>query len=363
MLFRSLADLIRPALSQKPEMPGEPAAGAFPGGGFTVTGAMTSLVGCSGDDFAAILTSLGYRMEMKPTPAPKPVAAIPAPEASAEAVVPDDSAANVDTGASEEPLVSPDEPAVETSTEIASIPEALEYAAISVTPDAEDILQAPDLPATTPETAPEADVAEPSQVEGNAEPAEAAPSAPVVEPVLVAVWRPGRPEHDRNRYRGQQQGRSQENRALNDKVQPGGEREKRVFTPRPPRPPASAVAAVNAEGQPLEQQGSGSGPREVRRGPPRDFSRNDQQEKRSFGDKSKPGDPRAQGGKRPQGGSRPFGEGRGQEGRGKDGQRPDRNAIFASSAPPQRAIRDKPIDPDSPFAKLLELKAKLEGKS
>ncbi len=51
-------------------------AGAFNGYGFTVTGAMTSLTGASGEDFASILRSLGYRMEKRPKP--------PEPEKSAE---------------------------------------------------------------------------------------------------------------------------------------------------------------------------------------------------------------------------------------------------------------------------------------
>ncbi len=46
---------------------------------FTVTGAMTSLTGASGDDFASILRSLGYRMEKRPKP-PEPET----PAASAE---------------------------------------------------------------------------------------------------------------------------------------------------------------------------------------------------------------------------------------------------------------------------------------
>ena len=38
---------------------------------------MTSLTGASGEDFASILRSLGYRMEKRPKPAePEPVAAL-----------------------------------------------------------------------------------------------------------------------------------------------------------------------------------------------------------------------------------------------------------------------------------------------
>ena len=48
--------------------------GAFDGRGFTVTGAMTSLTGASGEDFASILRSLGYRMDRRPKPRSQPAA-------------------------------------------------------------------------------------------------------------------------------------------------------------------------------------------------------------------------------------------------------------------------------------------------
>src|SRR5215216_4229788 len=74
-ILERLADLIRPALAWRPAAAGEKPAGAVDGSGFTVTGAMTSLTGCSGDDFASILRSLGYRMEKRPKPVePKPTA-------------------------------------------------------------------------------------------------------------------------------------------------------------------------------------------------------------------------------------------------------------------------------------------------
>jgi ATP-dependent RNA helicase SUPV3L1/SUV3 len=88
-ILERLADLIRPALAWRPgssvAMPG----GAFDGGGFTVTQAMTSLTGCSGEDFASILRSLGYWMEKRPkpqvvqtTPAAAAASTFPAAEAS-----------------------------------------------------------------------------------------------------------------------------------------------------------------------------------------------------------------------------------------------------------------------------------------
>ena len=67
-ILERLADLIRPALAWREGSTGTRPPGAFNGFGFTVTGAMTSLTGASGEDFASILRSLGYRMEKRPKP-------------------------------------------------------------------------------------------------------------------------------------------------------------------------------------------------------------------------------------------------------------------------------------------------------
>src|SRR5262249_25169558 len=70
-ILERLADLIRPALAWRPALPGEKPAGAVDGRGFTVTVAMTSLVGCAGEDFATVLRALGYRLERRPAPPPE----------------------------------------------------------------------------------------------------------------------------------------------------------------------------------------------------------------------------------------------------------------------------------------------------
>ncbi|MEM8852224.1 MAG: helicase-related protein [Pseudomonadota bacterium] len=64
-ILERLADQIRPLVAWRPGPDsGDPPPGAVPqGGGFLVTVTMTSLLGCSGEDFAAILTSLGYRVD------------------------------------------------------------------------------------------------------------------------------------------------------------------------------------------------------------------------------------------------------------------------------------------------------------
>jgi ATP-dependent RNA helicase SUPV3L1/SUV3 len=68
-ILERLADLIRPLIAWKPtsEVP-TPPDGAAPGNGFTVTVAMTSLLGCAGEDFASVLRGLGYRVERRPAP-------------------------------------------------------------------------------------------------------------------------------------------------------------------------------------------------------------------------------------------------------------------------------------------------------
>ncbi len=90
-ILERLADLIRPALAWRPNSSGVRPAGAFEGLGFTVTQAMTSLTGSSGEDFASILRALGYRMEKRPKP-PEPV--VPPPVAEATSVVPAADAGN-----------------------------------------------------------------------------------------------------------------------------------------------------------------------------------------------------------------------------------------------------------------------------
>ena len=69
-MLERLGDMIRDRVFWKPRFSGEERpAGSVEGGGFTVIPDMMSLVGCSGDDFAAILTTLGYRPEQRAVPA------------------------------------------------------------------------------------------------------------------------------------------------------------------------------------------------------------------------------------------------------------------------------------------------------
>ncbi|MEM7695565.1 MAG: helicase-related protein [Pseudomonadota bacterium] len=66
-ILERLADQIRPLVAWRPgPEAGDPPPGAVPqGGAFLVTVTMTSLLGCSGEDFAAVLKSLGYRVDRR----------------------------------------------------------------------------------------------------------------------------------------------------------------------------------------------------------------------------------------------------------------------------------------------------------
>jgi ATP-dependent RNA helicase SUPV3L1/SUV3 len=168
-ILERLADLIRPALSWRPGSPADKPAGAFDGRGFTVTVAMTSLAGCSGEDFASILRSLGYRLDRRP----------PLPQADAA------------TSHGSEPVAEVIPP-VERDGQTEAAP--------TLAPDVVPAAASPEeqsLPANAPVELGLGGV-DPS------EPLETAPgTSPESPPTLVDVWRPGRPEGARRPPRRQ----------------------------------------------------------------------------------------------------------------------------------------------------------------
>ena len=168
-ILERLADLIRPALAWRDGSAGAKPPGAIVGGGFTVFNGMTSLSGASGEDFASILRSLGYRMERRPKPQEpqaEPAPAVQTPETGAEVQAP----AAVESEAA----------AIEADHEVSheSLQEPVE-AALQPTPDL-----------VTMSAADNVENAAPPPVSAFAEPVEAAPDKP--EPEFIEVWRPGR---------------------------------------------------------------------------------------------------------------------------------------------------------------------------
>jgi ATP-dependent RNA helicase SUPV3L1/SUV3 len=403
-ILERLADLIRPALSWRETSPGAKPAGAFDGRGFVVTQAMTSLTGSAGEDFASILRALGYRMERRPAP-PKPAVvetvaaaeAVPemAPEATAETsseAVTEGAPVVAETLPAETP---PPEPAAGSgdvadtasdvppiSEEVVSAPSATLLPDIAFSPatgtdePASVGVESTDVPSDQAASS-EAQAGEATQeqeqaagetavetaatdavVAAEADATAAATSDAVAAPEMVDVWRPGgrpddrRPRHDRHRHRHQ------------DRPQPH---------PQEGAPP-SAVANDSADGARRERHGRG---RRDRHNDFRKPSTDAPVETVAAADAAPVREPREDKGRPPrerfQGKDRhqdrdkgKFGGGRDKGGREKGGRGDKRSEggpshrQFATSAPPRE--RDRPIDPNSPFAKLAVLKEQLTAR-
>ena len=399
-ILERLADLIRPALAWRNGAPGEKPAGAFDGRTFTVTGAMTSLTGSSGEDFASVLRSLGYRMERRPKPAePVPAEQIiePAPtEQTAEPAPTEQTAEPAPTEQPAEPA--PTEQTVEPTpaehtTEPAPAEQPAESAAIdqagepapgeqlsdllsmeqpaSVAAVAETATQAPIdgradaaeptdmVVVSAPAAAPNGDhatadgaVAEPSPV---ATPAESAPAAASAESQLIEVWRIGRSdERPRRPHRSRPPRRHGEHQAKPADGQPVDGAQ---------AAPGSDAAAPAEAGQPAaEGDGARRGRRPRRhRAEPSDRAEHPEQRDKAAGGRQD----------RLQDRSRDRSQDRSQD-RGNRSDRPDRprgrrdRDHRDDDRPPRtwasaNERRGKEPDPNSPFAKLAALKAQLEA--
>jgi ATP-dependent RNA helicase SUPV3L1/SUV3 len=167
-ILERLADLIRPALSWREGGVGPKPPGTFPGGGFTIVNGMTSLTGASGEDFASILRSLGYRMERRPKPQEPQT----------------------------EPQVEPPQPTPETAARFNGGAPEMTAEATSSVPETEDqpqsapVAEEVKLPIEVP--APANNEASESAPSADAGAVEAGAATAAEQPALVDVWRPGR---------------------------------------------------------------------------------------------------------------------------------------------------------------------------
>ena len=415
-ILERLADLIRPALAWRETSPGEKPAGAFDGRGFVVTQAMTSLTGSAGEDFASVLRALGYRMERRPPPPPKP-AVVETPAATEAAPAPATEAAPVEGG-----VEAPNEVAAENVAEAApaeataaaevthDAPPAVEVEEVAASSASllPDVAFAP-LPSAAEPSAPVVEsaiapveakaepegVGEPVSEAASAEAAEAsaeqvaaeaaaegaaageavpadaaAPVAAPAEPELVEVWRPGgrsderRPQrHDRNRHRrhdrpadgaqaavaGEAATSEQGEGAKRERHRHGRrDRHHEFRKPRPDQPAADGAVAPAADGAPareVREDRAGRPPRERFEGKAKAEDRN----KGKFRDRDNGG--------RDKGGRDKGGRDKGRD-RDKGGRESGpSHRQYATSASPRD--RDRPIDPNSPFAKLAALKEQL----
>ena len=398
-ILERLADLVRPAINYRPGLSvGDPPPGTADGDGFVVTIGMTSLAGCSGEAFASILKSLGYAMESRKGPAitvplvkAAPTEPVKQPD---EEATPEASAGSADESAateaesaneseSEESTPARDETVVETGTSGSAGSDEPPVDAVSPVVEApvEVASEEPTEPQETPAgggepvgAAASDEEAEPDAASATgSEPAAGAAATPEPDVPMIEVWRPGRrPQHregprpDRNRGRGPRRDGA------------GGHRPQRtgeqgVAAPAAGESSEQPVAASTApvEGAPApdrerHRRHEGFRPRGDR--PPQGDRPQGQRPPQR---ERPPGQARADaggsrpphGGQRPHGGPRPQGEGRPQgQGRPFDKNRPGRgDRPFATTEKP--APRERAPDPNSPFAKLLALKASLEEKA
>jgi len=320
-ILERLADLIRPALSWREGAPGPKPSGAFVGGGFTVFNGMTSLIGASGEDFASVLRSLGYRMERRPKPAePEPPPAAPTAEASSSAPPPATAEASAQAVAASEAEVAT------AASEPTAAADAVHEATPEVSHEAfqepvEVALQpAPDLVTVNAAEPVEASVAaaEPAEAAVVARAGEAEDTAASVaataEPVLIEVWRParaGRPEGRRRpRFKRREFGGKDSARGAEQGASP----------------PDQALAAADASA-PSGEAAPGERPKEERHQRHRRRQKPDQRFDRRERDRERPDRP----------------------------ERPQRPPRY------ERREREKAPDPNSPFAKLAALKAQLEA--
>ena len=366
-ILERLADLIRPAIAYRPgTTPGEPPAGTADGDGFVATVNMTSLVGCSGEDFASILKSLGYVAQSRPGPAitvPLVAAAPTVPAARPAEAVPQETTGQEATGeeatrdtaqetAEADPAVEPagEAPAEATSDDGAEAP--TETAATELDPASGEPTEAStDTTAATEESAPAeaateasapmpaetAAAAEDAAATGEVEAVDAADSALPAEEVVEAP-------------------------ATEMAAEAGAE-------------PAEAAAPETVEVWHLHRPQRHSGPRHGRgqgRQEGRQEGRQDGRQDGRQGERRGDG-PRRPHEDRPEGGRPARAEGRGdgrRDGQGEGGARREhpgnrnrperRDENRRPNAEPRPPRRERQPDPDSPFAALAALKAKLE---
>jgi ATP-dependent RNA helicase SUPV3L1/SUV3 len=341
-IVERLADLIRPAVAYRPGVSaGAPPTGSADGDAFVVTGAMTSLTGCSGEQFASVLRSLGFVSHLVKGPALTPVEKAPEPAeagasapSQAEAPAAEDAVA-ADDAAPQSANEAGDDAARDESV-TASDPQTARASDLSYEFVGCEPAEAETPPDRTQEAAPD-EASEPAADALVGAPAEPEPAAaeqaqaPVeVEEALVEVWRPRPPVRQRSPRGARGRPSAQDGQADPQAAHSAGAPDEAARRRRrpPPRPqPSSVEADSSAKAEPQRFRG---------RRPDR---RNSENANNAQG-------PRARGG---QNSERPKDE------RGRRERRPE------EAAPPVPR-REAPINLDSPFAKLLALKAQLETK-
>ncbi len=318
---------------------------------------MTSLTGSAGEDFASILRALGYRMDRRP-PLPVPAAA-PEPVVEQQAVTPEAEPPSAGIVAANDNMVGATHThdATETAPAVADV---VSSAAEGVVPaEVPNVAEQPEPSAVESDAAGAAEPAAAAVAQGEAEAAvdtvalAAADGAvddsdvPATEtvaatPELIEVWRPAgrhedrKPRHERPRHRrhdqaqpaeaGAQASDGEQGRKEHPRRDRGHRRRRHEGGNAEPGANAQTAAAAGGEASAPVADGGNARPRE---------------ERRRFQGKGK--------------GRPDDGQANRREQRHGGGQRNERPP--AQRPPP----RERPIDPNSPFAKLAALKEQLES--
>lgn len=324
-ILERLADLIRPLLQWKPGSTPRP-EGAYDGRRFTATTAMLSILGATPDDMEEILKGLGYRADaVKPEEAQAFLAGQDAGSVSAVPVAASASAGDAPEASDGDDADASDASA-ETTAETPSADVAPEAAPAEAVADA--------APAETATAEPVASEEAPAEQAAADDVTDEAKAAEAGEPKPVLLWRPGG-----GRENNQRGGRPQHG----DRRGHGGQRST-----------AGGEAGQPAQGRRDERRDGGGERRDARPVGERGGERKDG------------GKPNRDNNRRPdnnntnnRGGDRPN---RGERHEG--GPRPDRNDRGKGSQPARFEAKpprkEKPIDPDSPFAKLAALKEQMK---
>ncbi|HWP27421.1 MAG TPA: helicase-related protein [Xanthobacteraceae bacterium] len=316
-ILERLADLIRPTLAWRENAPGPRPPGTVDGRVFMVTGAMTSLTGASGEDFASILRALGYRMEKRPK------SVVLAAQAQSREPTPSSATATVAESAGQAPQDDPAEvPAP--ATEAGSTAE--NSGVVDPQPSSEPVATA----LSTPQPAAIATVAmDPTAAESE----------------MIEVWRPGRPDGiRRKRERGKHSARRRDRSSVRSEAQAEAEVSALAGT-------TATVAGEAAQPQPT------FGEARPAREPRRERSERDRKERE--------GSPQSRRNRRHERGAQDEGaeHDRRQAREERSGRRRDRRDRDDNRSPRTWSSderRSKEPDPNSPFAKLLALKERLE---
>jgi len=322
-ILERLADLIRPALAWREGAPGLKPPGAVVGGGFMVVNTMTSLTGASGEDFASILRSLGYRVERraKPSEPPRAVEEAPPTDAAGPPAAPAGDAPVTDDLASAEASPASPETALPNALLPAQSLEAPDVSAVGEGQQADEASHEAATDVTPAGVAADEESAVPPPIEPAAEAvSEGAPAAERAsgadEPAMIEVWRPGRagrPERREGRHRPRF--RRHEAAKEGASVQPG--QPDGASAPAPTAGEAAAAPAASAE----TKTAPAASPRPSRQHRRHREAPSEHASERPRRERERPG----------------------------------------SSARHDR--RDKAPDPNSPFAKLAALKAQLEAEA